>query len=276
MTYEINRGITRTKNKTKAVISALSLGVAGVLAAAAMALPALAASAFQNGSFENGTDPGSFTTLTAPDAATITGWTVSSGTIDYIGTYWTASDGVRSLDLSGTSPGAISQTFNTVTGHNYTVTFDMAGNPDGTPIVKTMTVDAGGTPQTYSFDTSTVSGTASHTNMGWTPKTFNFTATGPTTTLTFTSTTATSYGPALDNVRLTDNTQQNNQNTVVKIRNNNHIHVNNTNTQNATTGNARVIDNTTGGSATSGAASNTNSSTTSFSVTNTSTVTTGP
>jgi hypothetical protein len=39
-----------------------------------------------NGSFELGTDPGSsFATVNAGDSTTITGWTVDSGSVDYIG-----------------------------------------------------------------------------------------------------------------------------------------------------------------------------------------------
>ena len=59
-----------------------------------------------------------------------------------------------------------------------------------------------------SFDTSG----KSLSNMGWTPVSFEFTATGPTATLTFESTTTglsgngdypTAFGPALDNVTVT-------------------------------------------------------------------------
>jgi choice-of-anchor C domain-containing protein len=178
-------------------------------AAAAMLLTSLTASAapvslVSNGSFENGIpNTGLFTTLTAPDSASITNWTVSKGNVDYIDTYWKASDGKMSLDMNGTEPGAVTQNLVTKPGHMYTVFFDMAGNPDGgtsAPAVKTMTVDAGGTPQTYSFDTT------GHTDasMGWVTKAFLFKATSTSTPLTFTSTTGgtnPSFGPALDNVR---------------------------------------------------------------------------
>src|SRR5687767_6400442 len=67
-----------------------------------------------NGSFEMGTDPntgaGQNIGVTAPDSTTIFGWTLSSGTVDYVGSRWVAGDGVRCLDLSGTSAGSISQT----------------------------------------------------------------------------------------------------------------------------------------------------------------------
>jgi hypothetical protein len=40
--------------------------------------------------------------------------------------------------------------------------------------------------------------------MGWTTQTYSFTATGPSTTLSFTSLENSAYGPALDNVALAD------------------------------------------------------------------------
>lgn len=176
----------------------LVTGAAGVLVFGGLATVAFAA-AFSNGSFESGTNPGSYTTLSV-GSGNITNWSVVSGTVDYIGTFWTASDGSRSIDMSGNGAGAISQTFDTIAGHPYKVTFDMAGNPGGGPTVKTMTVDAGGAPTSYSFNITGKTTAA----MGWTQKRFDFTATGSTTTLTFTSLVNTTAGPALDNVDITD------------------------------------------------------------------------
>ena len=94
-----------------------------------------------NGSFEIGADPGSFTTLNAVDNS-IPGWTVTGGSVDYIGSYWQASNGVRSLDMDGyNAAGAIaSQTFATVAGLAYWVSFDLAGNTDGLPTTKKIEV----------------------------------------------------------------------------------------------------------------------------------------
>ena len=93
--------------------------------------PVQATNLIQNGSFETATvNPGSFLQLDAVSTA-ITGWTVSQGTIDYIGTAWQASEGARSLDLQGLASGGIQQTFNTTIGETYRVTFDLAGNPFG-------------------------------------------------------------------------------------------------------------------------------------------------
>ena len=59
-----------------------------------------------NGSFETGIaiSPDPFKTLNATDSTSIAGWTVTSGSIDYIGSYWTAQDGGRSLDMNGLTP----------------------------------------------------------------------------------------------------------------------------------------------------------------------------
>src|SRR5258708_18344011 len=191
--YDIRAKAASSSKHVKTYATGVLASLIAVIGLAAA--PAFAA-AITNGSFETGTDPGVFTTLFAGDSTSIPGWTVTSGSVDYIGTYWTASNGSRSLDMSGNGAGAISQTLSTVAGHTYTVTFDMAGNPDGSPAIKTLNVDAGGLPSLYSFD---VTG-HDKTNMGWEPQTFNFTATGTSTNLTFTSTVDTPFGPALDNV----------------------------------------------------------------------------
>lgn len=158
-------------------------------------LPAFAASLVTNGGFESGTAPGVFLTV-GTGGTDIDDWDVVSGNVDYIGSYWVAQEGDRSIDMTGNAAGAISQTFATTIGEDYTVTFYLAGNPAGGPAVKSLNVDAGGAPVNYSFDTTG----KSLTDMGWTQETFNFTATTALTTLTFTSLTPGFFGPALDNV----------------------------------------------------------------------------
>ena len=161
-----------------------------------------------NGSFELGIDPGTFTTLTAPDAVSILGWTVTGGTVDYIGTYWQASSGSRSLDMDGISQGTIAQqTLATVIGQTYRISFDLAGNPDNGPTIKTIGVTIGGSGlKTFTFDSTG----KSHSDMGWITESFYYTATGS-SDLTFQSLTIgppgnetfAAYGPALDNVSVT-------------------------------------------------------------------------
>ncbi len=174
-----------------AVAASLTLSLAGISAAAGPTIV--------NGSFESGTDPGLFTQLSAVNSTTITGWTVSDGTVDYIGTYWPAADGVRSVDLNGSGAGAVRQTFATTVGTSYRVTFSMSGNPAGGAGTKTMTADTGGTPIAFSYEVGAGNTLA---DMKWAKKSFLFTAAAATTTLTFTSTTSGVYGPALDKVRV--------------------------------------------------------------------------
>lgn len=163
----------------------------------------------QNGSFESGPDPGTHITLpegsTAIDNWTVigSGLTVAVDSIDYIGTTWVASDGNRSLDLNGYyGTGGVEQVISTIPGNTYLVAFDMAGNPDNGPTIKTMDVIAiGSTTQSQSFSFDITGKTRS--SMGWTPMQYTFVADAASTTLQFMSTVTGSnnaWGPALDNV----------------------------------------------------------------------------
>jgi choice-of-anchor C domain-containing protein len=173
-----------------------------VMASIAFAGPTFAFAGIANGSFEAGTFSNApFDTL-FPGSTALAGWTIESGSVDWKGSYWQASDGVRSLDLSGNEPGAISQTLATTIGTAYVVTFDLSGNPAGGPIVKTMTVGASGAAmKSYTFDTASVGNSLS--DMRWAAQDYSFVATSSNTVLTFTSTTPGLYGPALDNVTVT-------------------------------------------------------------------------
>ena len=170
-----------------------------ILALVALLLPVAAnAATIVNGSFEDSPfSPGSFVTF-GPGNGLITGWTIGGENVDYIGSYWEASDGARSVDLNGGGPGSLSQTFDTVAGRAYTVTFDLAGNPDIGAELKLLTVTAANDSADYSFDTTG----ASRADMNWSNRTFAFTATGASTTLTFSSAMPGAYGPALDNVAI--------------------------------------------------------------------------
>jgi choice-of-anchor C domain-containing protein len=184
-------------------IRLLATFAAAVLAGVSLPWTGAGAVSVTNGSFEIGTAPGSFITLTT-GASDITGWTVA-GSIDYIGTYWAASNGIRSIDMNGfNSTGSISQTLTGLNpGQQYKVSFDLAGNPDSDSKIKTLAVTASAGSNSYSFDTTG----ATHSSMGWLTKSFIFTASGSTALLTFASTTldnGPSYGPALDNVSITE------------------------------------------------------------------------
>ncbi len=181
--------------KKNLYIALAALSLMGGFITSASAAP------FTNGSFEVGPDPGAVTTYDVGDVG-IAGWDITVDNIDYIGTYWTSSDGGRSLDLNGNfAAGAISQSFDTLIGLGYTVEFDMAGNIVPSHLIKTLDAKINGlVVGSYIFDTTG----KTFASMGWVTNSFSFTATALTTTLTFASTSGTCcWGPALDNVKVT-------------------------------------------------------------------------
>ena len=159
-----------------------------------------------NGSFETATiDPAPLFTELNAGSTVITGWVVSQGQIDYYNSnpLWFASAGSRSVDLeggqvSGDLVGGIQQTFATIPGQHYEVTFDMAGNTDGGPSIKTLRVIAAGQQRDFAFDTT---GQPAFL-WTWATHQWRFTAAETTTTLTFADVTSggVGYGPMLDNV----------------------------------------------------------------------------
>lgn len=155
-----------------------------------------------NGSFEEGPNVNSY--LTMRTGVTIPGWRVSRETVDLTGSYFQASDGVRSIDLVGTPGlGAIEQVFQTIIGKNYRLTFDMAGNPVGGASIKPMMVSVAGQSTEFEFD---VTGKGVQ-DMGWKENTLIFTAIDEKTTLTFTAlaaVTSSNYGAAIDNVKVVE------------------------------------------------------------------------
>lgn len=154
-----------------------------------------------NGSFELGEDPPT-TWVSLPDGSTsVYGWVVSTE-VDWVTGTWQPSEGSASIDLASYVPGAISQFLPTEVGQQYTVQFDLAGNPitgNWSP-VKTLHASAAGTNENFTFDTTGFS----TSNMGWRTETFTFTATDTSTELRFTAGAGSgAAGPALDNVVVT-------------------------------------------------------------------------
>lgn len=170
--------------------------LAGLAFVALAPLASAAPNLIVNGSFEANSInfTGGFSTLAAGSNA-LTGWDITAGSVDLINTYWNPSQGHYSLDLSGETDGTISQSFATVVGQTYKVSFDMAGNPDDGDKVKYLQVGLSNLP-IYEFDTTG----RSHTNMGWTTKSFVFQAVTGQSTLHFTGLQESAYGVALDNI----------------------------------------------------------------------------
>lgn len=174
----------------------LKAGIA--IAAMVLLTPMAQAAAFSNGGFEAGTDTGPFTTVN--NGGTMGAWSVVSGSVDLIYSYWTPSEGHYSLDLNGNQAGSIQQLFDTVAGKTYTVTFDLAGNPAGGGTTKYMFAGIGTDANMYTFSTSGLS----TSNMGWASNSFSFVADSSSTLLSFSGFAGNgAYGAALDNVRVT-------------------------------------------------------------------------
>lgn len=179
-------------------VPSLRVAIASVLLAAALPVHA---NLINNGSFENGTySGGAFQTLGSGSTA-ITGWTIGGNSVDWIKTYWGASDGTYSLDLSGNGQGSIAAStgFSTVFGETYQVQFDLSGNPDqnSTKTINVLVDNVAAYTDTFAAGASTLA------NMNWATKTFTFVGTGNLTTLTFASGNNSAYGPALDNIVVT-------------------------------------------------------------------------
>jgi choice-of-anchor C domain-containing protein len=162
----------------------------------------------RNGGFEETPGTPIFRNLAGGSTA-LTGWVVTGEGIDLVGAgYWRSSEGTYAIDLDGsarsrTTPphvrGGIAQTFATLAGKRYRVTFDLAGNPNRGPSRKPMRVRAAGDSADFVFDATGKTGQ----NMGWVSREWVFTAAADSTTLEFTSLTQspeTGYGAAIDRV----------------------------------------------------------------------------
>jgi choice-of-anchor C domain-containing protein len=161
----------------------------------------LAFTGLTNGGFEDGTHSGAGYDTLAAGSTALDSWTINTGEIEWIGSYWQPAEGTKSLDLAGNVPGTISQAIATTVNNTYVVSFKLAGNPDGDP-AKTLSVAATGyATGTFTFDATNTTRDA----MGWTDEAYSFVAKGSSTTITFTNTMVGSpYGPALDAVIVTE------------------------------------------------------------------------
>jgi choice-of-anchor C domain-containing protein len=173
---------------------ALALALCGTLA-----LVSGASASVTNGGFEAGPaiPPTQGSQSVAPGSTALTGWSVVGGAITiFTDGYWAPFSGRRSVALSASGPGSITQAFPSSAGAAYRLVFCLSGEPFTTPTVKHLRVQAGFVTHDYTFDTTP----AWHWDMHWAEHSLDFTGTGPTTTLTFASQDAGAWGPALDSV----------------------------------------------------------------------------
>lgn len=151
-----------------------------------------------NGSFESGPAVGvSGSVVLNPGSVVIPGWTTTRGRITYLNeVYWVANTGTRSVSLHDGQPGGISQTFPTQSGAVYRLSFVMSGEPFVTPFVRHLRATTGSATQDFNTDISP----AWHWDMGWAERSWEFSASGPSTTLELYSLETGAFGPAIDDV----------------------------------------------------------------------------
>jgi len=154
----------------------------------------------KNGSFE-AIDPvgDDNIAITTNNLAIIPGWELVSGSLDWFGTGVEAAEGTRSVDVSGSGIGTIHQTIETEVGKAYVLRFAMSGDPAGGLPEKMMTTTIGDVSETFTYILSSENSTQ---NMLWQYHSIAFTATEPTTDLSFTSLVEGWYGPTIDNVSI--------------------------------------------------------------------------
>ena len=198
----------------------LAAGIA-VLAAVGAA-PVARATLLQNGSFEQlnlaatPINASGFVTL-HPGQTSLTGWAVSGNTVDVVpGTYWQASNGNWSVDLTGTpGVGALTQVVATSAGTTYKLTFDLSSNPenltDEATLAKKLRVsmESAGNVLLNQVDFSTYTGTRTKSNMMYVKETLYFTANSTATAISLASmapagasASGVYTGPVIDNLDL--------------------------------------------------------------------------
>jgi choice-of-anchor C domain-containing protein len=137
----------------------------------------------------------------------IPGWTVTAGDVDWVdGSYWQQVEGRRSIDMTGSGgAGTLRQTIATTPGQPYELTFAFSGNPisychdvSGDSYVKVLHVAAGDQAVTFTRDVSSYVDQLN--DMRWGRETVDFTATGPSTDVTFTTDQVGCAGPVIDDV----------------------------------------------------------------------------
>ena len=181
----------------------ISVGVAA-LALALSPVSASAAELLTNGSFEDlgGATPQGWGGYTfGPDfSEPLPGWSVDVGNVDVTvnGSPWgPAADGFSSLDINGWTAGAISQSFATVLGQIYNVSFAFSRNVYG-PQTSTADVSAGGTVLSVIAENDGSFG--SPANMIWKSGGFAFLGTGNTESIRLTATNGGNAGVFFDNI----------------------------------------------------------------------------
>jgi hypothetical protein len=129
---------------------------------------------------------------------------VTRSSIDRLFSYWQNADGDVSLDLNALGMGGgVVQSVSLLQGETYTLSWALAGNPEGQgPAIKQMQARAGAAlSPLFAFD---VTG-RNRLNMGWTTVSWTFVhsePTGPVQIELYSTLGVTDAGPAIDDVQL--------------------------------------------------------------------------
>jgi len=162
-----------------------ALAVLGVAAGLGLSTPAHA-NLLTNGSFE---DP-SIGTWYLNETTSIPGWTVTTNNVDVVAQGYNgpsaAYDGQQYLDLVGygSTGGIQSQSFATVAGQTYRLTFAYANNPWSTSTASANVRVQDGTSNTLLLQEVTHSGSTTNT-LGWSLFSQSFIADGTSATIRF-------------------------------------------------------------------------------------------
>ena len=176
-------------------VSIKRLGIVLITTLGCLFSVVLAQPLITNRGYESGKEPGD-AMVVAPGSNVIDGWTVVDGDVSYVGRKWQPAEGARSVGLP--CGGGIGQTIQTEPDQTYEVRFNMAGDPDASPSLKTVIVSLGAETRIFTFDTTG----HSRSDMGWASRTHVFKASGKTSTLAFRSPKDKCSAPAVDNVRV--------------------------------------------------------------------------
>jgi hypothetical protein len=167
--------------------------------------PSTSGTLVRDGSFEPSSSVpqvSSFATLDSTQ--TIGAWMVAEGAVDLVGAgSAVAQDGSQFVDLNGNGhdPGVLEQVVPTLPGRRYRVSFQLAGNPNGDPVVKVMEIAFGDGLHRYSFDTTGKTNDA----LGWTLQSFDANPDcGSSTVLSLRSLTPGDKGPNVDTIQVVD------------------------------------------------------------------------
>lgn len=188
----------------KATLVSAAAAVAFIAAAPASA----AVNLLTNGSFE---DAGTAVlqgwggyTYGAAYSLPLPGWTVDSGSVDIVtnGTAWSpAYDGAQALDINGFGPGSISQSFGTTAGLTYRVFYAYSRNAAGAQDPALALISAGS--QNVVVSSPANGGFGTESNILWKTSSFDFKATGSTSTLSLSSTDGGPGGVFFDGLSVT-------------------------------------------------------------------------